>query len=361
MPPTPPRSHAAAFLSLLGRLGPLLALLLLIALATALDQNGSFLSVQNFTNILRQNSFVGIIALGMTAIIVLGGIDLSVGSMVALVGGVGILAMNKAGAAGFSTAASICVGAATMLLLGSALGAFNGFVVAAGRIPPFIATLGGMAIFRSLSLLFANGGEYRASVPGFEKIGGASWTLPISYTPAGADAAVKLVDLRFDLPTCVFLGLAVVLSIVMSRTTYGRHVHAIGDNEHAAHYAGIHLGRMRVATYALMGLLCAVAALLVSSRMNSVSSAQTGSMYELDAIAAVVVGGASMRGGRGGMWGTVVGVLILGVINNMLNMISSTETLKRLGMEGINIAHLQGLVKGLIVIAAVLVQRGRTA
>jgi ribose transport system permease protein len=117
---------------------------------------------------------------------------------------------------------------------------------------------------------------------------------------------------------------------------------------------------VKIMTYALSGLMCGIAALIVSTRMNSIASAQTGQLYELDAIAAVVVGGASMRGGFGSIWGTVIGVLILGVVNNMLNMISSSETLKSLGLEGVNIAHLQGLVKGVIIIAAVVVQRQRS-
>lgn len=338
------------------RLGPLAALGLLVLLAWCLDTSGSFLTVQNFSNILRQNSFVGIVALGMTFVIILGGIDLSVGSMVALLGGVGILFLNKAGGWWPGSSAPVWAAAGLMIVGGTMLGAVNGLVITAGRITPFIATLGGMAMFRSLALLFIDGGEYRASVSGFGALGAGSIETPLTFTPAGADSAIPL---KLHYPTLVFFGLALALSFILSRTTFGRRVYAVGDNDKAALYAGVKLGHVRVATYALMGGLCGIAALLVSSRMNSVSSAQTGLMYELDAIAAVVVGGASMRGGSGRIFGTVVGVLILGVVNNMLNMISSSETLAKLGMPNLNIAHAQGLVKGLIIIAAVWVQRGR--
>lgn len=353
-PPSPSRRWWPAIAE---RLGPLAALFLLIALATWVDKGGSFLTVGNFLNILRQNSFVGIVALGMTFVIILGGIDLSVGSMVALLGGVGIMMLNKAGNGWeLSPWLAITIAGAVMITLGMGLGLINGLVISVGRITPFIATLGGMAMFRSLALVFADGGEYRAGVPGFDKLGSGWVNLPISYVQAGADAATSL---RLHYPTMAFFALAAVLSVVLSRTTFGRRVYAIGDNEKAALYSGIKLGRTRIATYALVGGLCGMTALLVSARMNSVSSAQTGLMYELDAIAAVVVGGASMRGGRGRIFGTVVGVLILGVVNNMLNMISSSETLTKLGLANVSIAHLQGLVKGLIIIAAVMVQRGR--
>lgn len=330
------------------RQGPLLALLLVILLAWWLDKGGTFLTWANFSNILRQNAVVGIIALGMTFVIILGGIDLSVGSMVALLGGVGVLAMNWAGSGGSGGAVEgglawwpLMVGFGVMVGGGVILGLVNGLIITKGRITPFIATLGTMAIFRSLALVFKDGGEYRSSVK--------DWTL--MFSPKVADVSWRL------FPAVVFLVLGIVLHVVLKRTRYGTAVHAIGDNNKAARYAGIRIDWVKIATYALTGLLCGIAAVLVSSRMNSVSSAQTGQLYELDAIAAVVVGGASMRGGSGRIFGTVIGVLILGVVNNMLNMLSSSDNLKALGMENLNISHLQGLVKGIIIIAAVLVQR----
>ena len=329
--------------TLLQRLGPIVALLLLILVAWLIDKDGRFLTLRNFENILRQNAAVGVIALGMTFVIILGGIDLSVGSMAALLGGVGILAMNKAMESGWSESTAILAAVGTMLLGGPLLGALNGLVITKGRITPFIATLGTMVIFRSLSLVFVDGGEYRAAAAGFAGLAQPDW----------------MGDWSRRFTALLFFALAIVLGVVLKRTWFGTAVHAVGDNETAARYAGIKLDRVRIATYALCGLMCGIAAFIVSTRMNSIASAQTGQLYELDAIAAVVVGGASMRGGLGSILGTVVGVLILGVVNNMLNMISSSDTLKALGLEGVNIAHLQGLVKGLIIIAAVFVQRSR--
>ncbi|MBX3382860.1 MAG: ABC transporter permease [Phycisphaeraceae bacterium] len=366
--PTPLR-RGFSLTGLLERLGPLLALALLIALAAWLDQDGRFLTVDNFMNILRQNSFVGVVALGMTFVIISGGIDLSVGSMVALLGGLGILAMNAAAAAGAPPWLSVTTAAGVMILGGPLLGSFNGLLITFGRLTPFIATLGGMAIFRSLALVFRDGGEYRSDVTLLRDLGGGSFPLPFVHRVFAEEGGSSFVfawakpegagDLRLFYPVVVFLLLAVVLHVVLKKTRFGLCVHAVGDNELAAKYSGLKIARIRLATYALMGLLCGIAAFMVSARLNSVSSAMTGQFYELDAIAAVVVGGASMRGGSGRIFGTVVGVLILGVVNNMLNMISNPDTLRRLSLPDINITHLQGLVKGLIIIAAVLVQRAR--
>ena len=147
-------------------------------------------------------------------------------------------------------------------------------------------------------------------------------------------------------PVLVFVVLAVAAHVALNRTRYGRYVYAIGCNERAAVYSAIAVDRIKMATYALVGLLTGVAALMNASRMNSVSSGQTGAMWELDAIAAVVIGGTRMTGGAGQVWGTIVGLLILGVIGNMLNLLQVSP-------------YLQGLVKGFIIVAAVLLQRGR--
>jgi ribose transport system permease protein len=334
---------SSRFWSAIQNFGPLLALLVLITVAALIDHDGKFLTVRNFENILRQNSVVGIVALGMTFVIILGGIDLSVGSLTALLGGVGIVAMNKAAASGWSPAGSIAIAAAVMVLGGPLLGTLSGAIISYGRITPFITTLGGMAIFRSLALAIKDGGEYRSDVELFSQVAEPKF----------------LGEWASRFPAMVFFSIAAVLAIILKCTRYGTAVHAVGDNDRAALYAGIKLPRITIATYALSGLMCGIGALLASSRMNSISSAQTGSMYELDAIAAVVVGGASMRGGYGRISGTIVGVLILGVVSNMLNMISSSDSLKALGLENVNMIHLQGCVKGVIIIAAVLVQRRR--
>lgn len=333
----------------LERFGPLAALLLLIAGTAAIEamtvpaEDRRFLTLANFNNILGQNSFVGVVAIGMTFVILLGGIDLSVGAMVALVGGAAILAMNRvAGAPGDGQAAGLGIAAAVAVcLLGGALaGALNGLLIAKGRIAAFVATLGTMAIFRSLIVAQVQGAEIRSAVPAYRGIGSATINVPGLGLEGG--------DLPLRVSILVFLGLALVAHVVLTRTVFGRRVYAVGDNALAARYAGVPIARTTICVYAIAGLCCGVAALLVSSRANSVASSSTGMLYELDAIAAVVIGGTRLQGGAGRVWGTVVGVLILGVINNMLNMLD------------VNVYY-QGLLKGLIILAAVLAQPKKPA
>lgn len=388
-------SKVLAILEPLGRivpLGPVVALVLLVIFGTSLDtivnepESRRFLSVQNFLNILRQNSFIGIVALGMTLVIILGGIDLAVGSVVALSGGLALLVLNAAAASsaeGFELAraaklssglsvdvvnaslgtqppvtSALALSALTALGAGALCGFLMGSLIAKGRIAPFIATLGGMVVWRSVTLAMAGGGEIRSNVSQFSDLSAKRWMID-SIQVGGR-------PLPIDLPVLVFLGLAIVAAALLTRTRLGLEIHAIGGNTTAARYAGIKVDRVKIATYTIAGLFCAVAAILNAGRLNSVSSSGTGLMYELDAIAAVVVGGASLSGGRGRIFGTVVGVLILGIVNNMLNMIGSPDAIQKLGLDkiglgNVNISHLQGLVKGLIIVAAVLVQRGRSS
>ncbi len=362
-------------------LAPLVALGLLVAFTATFSD--AFLRPENLINILRQWSFVGIIAIGMTFVITLGGIDLSVGSLVALVGGLGIITLNSMIGApetvalweetlkarqeglfepfnapsrftawwagvwmmlgvGGSEAWSVAAAFIVMLLAGTLAGLFNGVLVAKGKLAPFIATLGGLAAFRSLSLAMADGGEYRsASRELFGAIGQGG--IPIPGTNIAPNAP-EPVPLLVPWPVLVFAAAAIVGWVVLNRTRYGRYVTAIGCNERAAVYSAITVSRVKWLTYTLVGFCTGLAGLLLASRMNSVSSAQTGIMYELDVIAAVVIGGTRMRGGSGTIFGTIVGVLILGVIGNMLNMLQVS-------------VYLQGLVKGTIIIVAVLAQR----
>ncbi len=323
----------ARFSTFLERFGPVLALVLLIAGTAIVEyarvEPGSrvFLTARNFNNLLGQWSFRGIIAVGMTFVIILGGIDLSVGSMVALAGGAAIYALN-ASAEGGGSGGAIALACAVCIVGGLVMGLANGLIIAKGRIAPFVATLGTLAIFRSLIVAPAEGSEIRSIVPEFAKIGSA--TLPIG------DVAVRV-------NTLIFLACAGVAHAVLSWTVFGRQVYAIGDNPTAAGYAGIKIDRVTMGVYGIAGLSCGIAALLNASRLNSVSSSQLGLFYELDAIAAVVIGGTRLQGGAGRVFGTVIGIAIMAVVDNMLNM---------LGVS--NFYH--GLVKGLIILAAVLVQ-----
>ena len=329
--------------TLVERFGPLVALILLIA-GTAIVEAArtppgerAFLTSRNFANILGQWSYVGIVAIGMTFVIILGGIDLSVGSMVALAAGAGVYALNAA--SGWGDGSAIAIAAAVCILGGTILGLLNGVVIAKGRIAPFVATLGTLAIFRSLILAPAEGSEIRSNVQSFGDFGGFALRIPW-IGPSSQPLPLKL-------GVIIFLIAAIVAHVILTRTVFGRQVFAIGDNPKAARYAGVKIGPVTTAVYAIAGLTCGIAALLNASRLNSVSSSSLGLFYELDAIAAVVIGGTRLQGGSGRIFGTVIGVLILGVVSNMLNMLQVS-----------NFYH--GLVKGLIIIAAVLVQPRKT-
>lgn len=309
------------------RYGSLIALAVLVVVSATLSPH--FLQLQNLLNILRQISYTGIIALGMTFVIIAGGIDLSVGSLAAFAGALGVLAMNALGAAGRPEWAGVLVAGLVAIGVGSAGGALNGLMVTKGRIAPFIVTLGTMAIFRSLSLYMGDAGEFTSTNILYSDIGSASfWFVPV--------------------PVWILLALAAFFALLLVRTRYGRYVRAVGSNDRVALYSAIDVDRVRFLTYVVNGFVVGVTALLISMRFNAVGSSTLGVNYELDAIAAVIIGGTAMAGGSGTIWGTVVGAIILGVINNMLNMVGVSP-------------YLQGTVKGLVIIGAVLLQRRRKA
>ena len=196
-----------------------------------------------------------------------------------------------------------------------------------GKIAPFIVTLGTMALFRSLSLYMANAGEFRSASSLFGELG--------SSAPLG-----------IPLPAFILVGLAAALAFIFGRTRYGRYTRAVGSNSRVALYSAIDVDTTRLAAYTVTGAMVGVSSVLISMRFNSVGSSTLGVNYELDAIAAVIIGGTSMSGGRGTVWGTVVGAITLGVINNTLNMVGISP-------------YLQGTVKGLVIIGAVFIQRQR--
>ncbi len=356
---------------------PPITLLVLIA-ATAVTQkltagSVSFLSLENFRNILQEWSFVGIIALGMTLVIISGGIDLSVGSLVALAGACGLWIMNTAIDAKkildeISSTTSINIPApyspfrstlahtfitlhldnsettgvllaiATTISIGLLAGYINGLLIARARVTPFIATLGGLAAYRSLAMAMTDGGTIESSSPNlFPKFAESGIPLPFIHL-------TNNIPLTIPWPVLIFFLLAILMAILLNHTPLGRYLFAIGASEPAARYSGINITRVKLRAYALLGALTGLAALLVASHTNSVSSSSTGQLYELDVIAAVVVGGTRMTGGSGTIFGTVIGVLILGVIGNMLNFLNVS-------------IYLQGLVKGAIIVAAAVVQQ----
>lgn len=303
--------------------GSLLALVVLFVLSSVLSPH--FLQPQNLLNILRQVSYTGIIGLGMTFVIIAGGIDLSVGSMAAFAGALAIMGMNVLASAGSPPWVGVAAACAIALAVGFAGGALNGLVVTKGRIAPFIVTLGTMAIFRSLSLYMGDAGEFRSANQLYGDIGSAV----LLYVPV---------------PVWLMLAIAAFFSLLLKRTRYGRYVRAVGSNQRVALYSSIDVDKVRFLTYVINGAVVAVSAILISMRFNAVGSSTLGVNYEMDAIAAAVIGGTSMAGGAGTIWGTVIGAVILGIINNMLNMVGISP-------------YLQGTVKGIVIIGAVLIQR----
>lgn len=307
----------------LRRQASLIALIVLTILSSFMSPY--FLKVQNLVNIVRQVSYTGIIGLGMTFVIISAGIDLSVGSVLAFTGALVILAMNALLPIVRSEALALGLGVLVGVVVGACAGAFNGLMITRGRIAPFIVTLGTMAIFRSLTLYIGDAGEIQSHNALYGAFGMGS-------------------VLGVPIPVIVFLGIALVLHLVLNSTRYGRYLCAVGSNQRVALFSAIDVDRIRFYAYTLTGALVGVSAVLLGSRFNAVSTSNMGLAFELDAIAAVIIGGTAMSGGRGTVWGTVWGALILGIINNMMNMVGVSP-------------YLQGTVKGLVIIVAVYVQR----
>jgi ribose transport system permease protein len=293
----------------------IIAFSILIVIAAFVNEN--FFTSGNLINILRQVAIIGIIALGQTIVILSGGFDLSVGASLALSGATGITVMNSTG--------SIFMGVAATILCAMMIGAVNGGFITQGKIAPFIVTLGTMASARSIALYFADGGSSTGKVDGFTQIANGE-IMGISY------------------PVYIFFLATIVIFTIMKKTRFGRYVYAIGSNEKAALLSAIQVNRVKMMAYTLCGMLVGVAAVIESSRLNSISSSSSGISYELDAIAAVVIGGTRLSGGKGSILGTLFGVLILGILNNMINLMNVSP-------------YLQGLVKGCIIIIAVLLQK----
>ncbi|MGI6174021.1 MAG: ABC transporter permease [Christensenellales bacterium] len=287
---------------------------------------------QNWINILRNNSNVGMIALGMTLVIISGGIDLAVGSTLVGVGALVMTLIDSGGwfaANGFGGVPMYIAAVLIALIFGALLGEINGVVITKGRVPPFIATLGAMKIIRSVTQHFTQN---------------ASPKVPKEFLNI---ARFKIGD-QILLPIFYWLLLAAILYVITRYTAFGRHVYAVGSNERTTRLSGIDVDRVKRRVYALMGFIVALSSVIQVARIGSMDYANAGSGYELDAIAAVIVGGTSMAGGRGSIIGTVLGMLIIAVMNNLLNLIGVP-------------AFLREAFKGAIVIFAVLMQRKEKA
>jgi ribose transport system permease protein len=303
------------------KLGPLIGFFLLCIVLSILSD--SFLTVNNWMNVLRQVSINALIAFGMTFVILTGGIDLSVGSVLALSSAI-TAGMMASGMNGFT---AIIIG----LLAGFFMGAINGIVITKGRVAPFIATLATMTMFRGLTLVYTDG----RPITGF----------------ASDDILFQMVGrgyfLGIPVPVVFMIVVYVALYFVLKKTTFGRHTYAIGGNEEASRLSGIRVDRLKIWIYSLTGGLSALAGIILTSRLNS-AQPTAGTAYELDAIAAVVLGGTSLSGGRGWIFGTLVGALIIGVLNNGLNLLNVSS-------------FYQQVIKGLVILLAVLLDRRKEA
>lgn len=293
----------------LGTFAGLLGLCLVLWAATP-----HFLTVSNLLNVLEQTSINAIIAVGMTFVIISGGIDLSVGSVVALSG----IALGQSLGAGLPVPAAIAVA----LVVGVSSGLANGLLVTLGRLPPFIATLGMMSVARGAALMLAEG----RPISGFSEEFRILATGRVLMVPA---------------PVIITALIYVAAHFVLGRTVFGRATYAIGGNEEAARLSGVQVRFHKTMIYGVAGLMSAAAAVVLTARLNS-AQPTAGTMYELDAIAATVIGGTSLMGGEGSLVGALIGALMMGVLRNGLNLLDVSS-------------FFQQVVIGVVIIGAVLV------
>ena len=313
-------------------LGPLVGLLVLCITGTLL--NHDFATVDNLMNVLTRTSFIGIIAVGETFVIISGGIDLSVGSMAALIAGSMIWLMNglSVGVGGhtFAPLTIIAIGIVLAFVLGGLFGWAHGLLITKGRIEPFIVTLGTLGIFRAVLTWLADGGALTLNN-----------SLTDLYSPVYYASLLGV-----PVPIWVFLVVAAGGTLILNRTAFGRHVQAIGSNEQVARYAAIRVDTVKIVTYVLLGICVGVATVLYVPRLGS-ATPTTGILWELEAIAAVVVGGTALKGGEGRVIGTVIGAILLSVIANILNLTSIISV------------YLNAAVQGAVIIVVAFLQRGR--
>lgn len=291
-----------------------------IFILASVIQGSNFLSANNLINILRNNAVLGILALGMAFVIIVGEIDLSVGSELVAVGAICLGVLNATG--------SIALAVIVTILCSIILSVCMGFIIAKGGVPSFVVTLGFMYIFRSVCQYFMSGGGFYGEVEGFSKISN-SYIGPI------------------PLPI-VYLAIVFLAYFYVSKyTKAGRHIYSVGSNERATKLSGINTHYVKILAFGIMGLSVGLAAVIEASRMNSINASSSGSSYEMYAIAMAVIGGVSMKGGRGKMVCVLFGIFILAIVNNFLNLMGVS-------------AFLVNAIKGAIIIVAVLLQKKET-
>ena len=310
------------FSTFLRKYGIVLILLGMLIAMTFLSP--AFLTARNLLNIVRQISVMGLIAIGVTMVIITGGIDLSSGSVLALAAVVATSLAQRLDWAeikfpGLDVPVFVPILAA--LAVGAVCGLVNGSLIARFKIPPFIATLGMMTVARGFALIYSE-----RPVSGLKD----------SYTYIGQGEPFGI-----PVPILILALVAIAAHVLLNNTRFGRHIYALGGNEQAARISGINIGRVKIGVYTIAGLLAGLSGLVLSSRIGS-GQPGLGLGYELDAIAAAVIGGTSLSGGIGTIWGTIVGALIIGVLNNGLDLLNVS-------------AYWQTIVKGSIIVIAVII------
>ena len=307
------------FKNLAREMGPFIGLVILFIVLAVL--NNDFINPANIKNLLRQVSINALIAFGMTFVILTGGIDLSVGSILALSSAFMASAITN----GMNPEVAVLLS----VVAGVGLGLVNGIIIAYGKVVPFIATLATMTVYRGATLVFTNGN-------------------PISGLTT--DAVFKAIGqgylLDIPVPAIIMLFTFGILYLVLGKTSLGRQTYAVGGNEKVSFISGIKINRVKIFAYALSGCLCALAGVILTSRLNS-AQPTAGVGYELDAIAAVVLGGTSMSGGKGSVSGTLIGALIIATLNNGLNILNVSS-------------FYQQVVKGIVILLAVIMDRKKS-
>lgn len=292
----------------------LIGLVLLCIVITIVTPN--FLSVSNITNVFTQVSVNAIIAIGMTFVILTGGIDLSVGSTLAISGAVGASIVKSTG--------NVFLAIIVAAVIGIAVGLINGLLVSKGKLQAFIVTLATMTIFRGATLVFTDGTPISKLPEAFVKIGNGK----LGFMP---------------IPVIITIIIAIIAVYALSQTRFGRYLYALGGNEDASRLSGINTDKIKTLVYVVSGFASAIAGVIITSRIGS-ASPNAGTGFELDAIAVVVIGGTSLAGGEGTITGTLIGALIIGVLNNGLNLMNVSP-------------FYQSIVKGLVILIAVLLDK----
>ena len=301
----------------MSELTTVIALIILMAVITIINSN--FLTANNLLNLLLQVTSNALIAFGMTFVILTGGIDLSVGS---------ILALSSALTAGLlGSGMPVTLAILISLILGCILGMMNGLLISYGKLAPFIVTLATMTIFRGATLVYTNGNPITK---------GLSDTFLFQFLGQG-----YIVGIPF--PVIIMFIVFIVLYVLLHKTAFGKSVYAIGGNEKAAYISGVKLNKVKIIIYSISGIMASISGMIITSRLSS-AQPTAGASYEMDAIAAVVLGGTSLSGGKGRILGTLIGALIIGVLNNGLNIIGVS-------------AFWQQVVKGVVILIAVLIDR----